>query len=40
MLSIDTGGVLGHKVVLHLTGHESPDCGGFSELRIHGRAPL
>ena len=33
---LDTGGVVGSRVVLELTGHESVDCGGFSELEVTG----
>lgn len=29
--------VLGNQVILELSGHESPDCGGFSELSVLGR---
>ena len=39
-LTIDTGGVLGHRVILHWSGHESNDCGGFSELVVNGRSKL
>ncbi len=37
-LRIDLAGVPGNRIVLELSGHEAPDCGGFSELRIEGRA--
>lgn len=37
---IDVGGVLGHRVRLSYSEHESPDCGGFSELRVTGRGQL
>jgi hypothetical protein len=26
--------VVGRTIVLTFTGHESPDCGGFSELKV------
>lgn len=39
-LRIDLAGVPGNRIVLELTGHEAPDCGGFSELTIEGRATL
>ena len=35
-VTVDTGGVLGSRVVLEFTGHENADCGGFSELEITG----
>lgn len=31
-----TGGVTAQRVVLELSGHENPTCGGFSELQIFG----
>ncbi len=33
---VDTGGVIGTRVLLELGGHENTSCGGFSELRILG----
>jgi hypothetical protein len=33
---LDAGGVVGSRVVLEFTGHESIDCGGFSELEVTG----
>ncbi|MEM9491495.1 MAG: hypothetical protein AAGC55_20290 [Myxococcota bacterium] len=33
-ITMDIGGVLGNRVSLLLLGHESGDCGGFSELAI------
>lgn len=35
-VSVDTGGILGSRVLLELGGHEDEDCGGFSELRVYG----
>jgi hypothetical protein len=35
--NIDLGGVVGNRVVLSLTGHEDPSCGGFSELQVIGQ---
>lgn len=33
---VDTGGLVGTRVLLELGGHENEDCGGFSELRVFG----
>ncbi len=33
---VDTAGVVGRSVILRFSGHESSDCGGFSELNING----
>lgn len=35
-LDIETGGVTGKRVELELYGHESSNCGGFSELKVLG----
>jgi hypothetical protein len=35
-VDLDTGGVFGSRLVLEFTGHESSDCGGFSELEVTG----
>ncbi len=32
--TVEPAGVRGEAIRLLLTGHESPDCGGFSELRV------
>ena len=37
-VEVTTGGVQGHRVELYLDGHESDDCGGFSELTVYGDA--
>jgi len=34
--TVETGGLLGSRVLLELGGHENEDCGGFSELRVIG----
>lgn len=34
--TVDTGGVIGSRVLLELNAHENEDCGGFSELRVFG----
>ena len=34
--TIDTGGIVGSRVLLELGGHENAECGGFSELRVFG----
>ena len=39
-LEIPLDGVPAHRVLLSFSGHESPDCGGFSELVIQGRDEL
>ena len=36
-LEIALDGILAHRVLLSFSGHESPDCGGFSELIVQGR---
>ena len=36
--AVDTGGVEGSRVILELSGHEDPTCGGFSEVRVLGGA--
>ena len=33
---VDTGGVVATRVLLELSGHENPSCGGFSELTVIG----
>ena len=33
---VDTGGVPATQVLLELSGHEDPSCGGFSELTVLG----
>ncbi|MEM6992095.1 MAG: hypothetical protein AAF721_16410, partial [Myxococcota bacterium] len=40
LVAVDAGGVLGHRVRLSFEGHESQECGGFSELRVEGRERL
>lgn len=35
-VQVETGGVIGSRVYLDFTGHESVDCGGFSELEVLG----
>jgi hypothetical protein len=35
-VSVDVPGVIGVRVELEFSGHESPDCGGFSELQVLG----
>lgn len=37
-LTINLEGRPANRIVLELSGHESPDCGGFSEFTIEGRA--
>ncbi|MBV1861704.1 MAG: hypothetical protein KUG77_25010 [Nannocystaceae bacterium] len=34
--TVETGGLLGSRVLIELGGHENVDCGGFSELRVIG----
>lgn len=34
--AVETGGLLGSRVLLELDGHENTSCGGFSELRVIG----
>lgn len=34
--AVDTGGVIGSRVLLELNAHENTECGGFSELRVFG----
>lgn len=34
--AVDTGGVIGSRVLLELNAHENAECGGFSELRVYG----
>ncbi|MGH1345818.1 MAG: hypothetical protein ACRBN8_29915 [Nannocystales bacterium] len=34
--AVDTGGLLGSRVLIELGGHENEACGGFSELRVIG----
>lgn len=34
--AVETGGMLGSRVLLELGGHENTGCGGFSELRVIG----
>ncbi len=33
---VDTGGLVGTRVLLELNGHENEECGGFAELRVFG----
>ncbi|MEM6290106.1 MAG: hypothetical protein AAGA54_02540 [Myxococcota bacterium] len=33
---VNTGGVVATRVLLELSGHENPSCGGFSELTVIG----
>lgn len=35
-VEVVTGGVEAHRIELYLDGHESNDCGGFSELMVYG----
>lgn len=35
---VDTGGIIGSRVLLELNAHENEECGGFSELRVFGGA--
>jgi hypothetical protein len=37
--AVDTGGLIGSRVLLELGGHENTTCGGFSELRVIGGVP-
>ena len=39
LINLDVGGVLGNRVTLLLLGHESGECGGFSELAITAVRP-
>ncbi len=34
--AVETGGLLGSRVLIELVGHENESCGGFSELRVIG----
>lgn len=34
--TVETGGMLGSRVLIQLDGHENDSCGGFSELRVIG----
>lgn len=36
LVTVETGDVIGSRIVIQWDGHENPSCGGFSELEVWG----